>query len=402
MGQIGPIGLPGPSGMKGGFGDKGEPGMCPATCDTSPTEDPFIGVKGNGGGGDGAAAGERIKGARGEKGELGPSGPQGRVGPQGPEGKQGIQGDAGQAGQSGRDGKQGNPGNPGNYGLPGMKGASGRSGIDGSKGQKGEGGRDGKPGGTGSCGGDCGFQEFPCTCDTHIIARHSQTDRVPSCPPNWVELYSGYSLVYFESQGYGLNQDLGGVGSCMEEFQVMPFLQCGSRNVCQHGSRTDKSFWLTTNGQDDIKAMAPLKTEEDILPYISRCAVCSGTQYSMARHSYSNEIPECPANWERLWAGYSYLMVTGGGGVGGGQDLGSVGSCMENFFLPSFIECVGRGMCSYYVNNLDYWLAAKKDPIPGMFGMGRIYNGLDEIQNEGLSRCAVCAKKLPSRKKRFL
>ena len=277
-------------------------------------------------------------------------------------------------------------------GVPGTKGATGSPGFNGEKGQKGNTGEAGKDGRDGICKGGCGGADDAIYKDFHVIARHSQTDTAPECPSKWVKMYEGYSLVYFESQGYGLAQDLGSIGSCMETFQVMPFLQCGSRNMCQHGQRTDKSFWLTTNGQDDVKAMAPLKTEEDILPYISRCTVCSGYQYVIARHSYTNELPNCPSNWESLWEGYSYIMVTGGGGVGGGQDLGSPGSCMEEFFLPSFIECVGRGMCSYYVNNLDYWLAAKKDPMPGMFGMGRIYNGLDQIQSQGLSRCRVCAK----------
>ena len=309
-------------------------------------------------------------GVKGEKGIPGEPGPPGQLSGEGGV-QQAVKGEKGDAGLNGA------PGIPGDPGLPGLKGSMGLNGIDGMKGEKGE--------AAGCCGTNQGG-------DFHVLARHSQSSSPPKCPSNWVKLYEGYSLVYFESQGFALPQDLGSVGSCMETFQVMPFLQCGRRNMCQHGQRTDKSFWLTTNDEDDVKAMTPLKTEEDILPYISRCSVCSGSQYIMARHSYSNELPDCPSNWESLWEGYSYVMVTGGGGIGGGQDLGSPGSCMEEFFLPSFIECVGRGMCSYYVNNLDYWLAARKDPIPGMFGMGRIYSGLDEIQSQGLSRCRVCAR----------
>lgn len=378
-------------------GTSGADGVCKATCTDGVIDEEEIG-------GEEDAAGRPIgrPGVKGDTGGLGPQGPKGDSGQNGADGGAGRDGRDGPRGQTGEQGARGQAGNPGMQGIPGLKGIPGRAGTPGFKGQKGQGGKDGKPGIDGSCKGSCtAGQDNPCTCDTHVLVRHSQTDVEPGCPNGWLEMYAGYSLVYFESQGYGLAQDLGGVGSCMEKFQVMPFLQCASRNVCRHGQRTDKSFWLTTNSQNDIKAMAPLKTEDDIIPYISKCTVCQGTQYVLARHSYTNEVPQCPSGWESLWSGYSYLMVTGGGGVGGGQDLGSPGSCMEKFFLPSFIECVGRGMCSYYVNNLDYWLAAKKDPIPGMFGMGAIYNGLDDIQNEGLSRCAVCAKTRPA-KKRFL
>ena len=66
---------------------------------------------------------------------------------------------------------------------------------------------------------------------------------------------------------------------------------------------------------------------------------------------------------------------------------------MENFFLPSFIECLGRGTCAYYINNLDYWLAQNTDLTqPGMWGMGNVYSGIEDILDHGVSRCVVCAR----------
>ena len=87
------------------------------------------------------------------------------------------------------------------------------------------------------------------------------------------------------------------------------------------------------------------------------------------------------------------LQVTTSGVSGSGQDLASTGSCLENFHLPAFIECLGRGTCAYYISNLDYWLAQNPDMTqPGMWGMGNVYSGLEEIIDHGVARCVVCAR----------
>jgi len=132
---------------------------------------------------------------------------------------------------------------------------------------------------------------------------------------------------------------------------------------------------------------------DEIQDHISRCRVCVGTKYVLTRHSFTGEKPECPNNFHEVWNGYSYLMVTSSGTSGGGQDLASSGSCLENFHLPTFIECLGRGTCAYYINNLDYWLAQNPDITqPGMWGMGNVYSGLDDILEQGVARCTVCAR----------
>ena len=87
------------------------------------------------------------------------------------------------------------------------------------------------------------------------------------------------------------------------------------------------------------------------------------------------------------------LQVTSSGVSGGGQDLASSGSCLQQFHLPTFIECLGRGTCAYYINNLDYWLGQNPDITqPGMWGMGNVYSGLDEILDQGVARCTVCTR----------
>jgi len=172
----------------------------------------------------------------------------------------------------------------------------------------------------------------------------------------------------------------------------VPFMQCSSSDVCRHGVRTDKSFWLAVDAEADY-TVKPMTSIDEIEQHISRCTVCLGTQYILARHSFTDVAPECPEDFSPLWQGYSYVMVTSSGVSGGGQDLASSGSCLENFYLPTFIECLGRGACAYYINNLDYWLAQNPDMTqPGMWGMGNVYSGLDEILDQGVARCTVCAR----------
>jgi len=43
----------------------------------------------------------------------------------------------------------------------------------------------------------------------YIIARHSQSDRIPSCPRGSVKLWDGYSLLHTEDDGRTSAQDLG-------------------------------------------------------------------------------------------------------------------------------------------------------------------------------------------------
>ena len=213
-------------------------------------------------------------------------------------------------------------------------------------------------------------------------------------------------------------------------------MQCSSSDVCRHGVRTDKSFWLAAGGEADY-TVKPMTSIDEIEQHISRCTVCLGTQYILARHSFTDVAPECPEDFSPLWEGYSYVMVsfnflilfscqiffllfsnmaiitrrprkrdyitfrltpctsqvTSSGVSGGGQDLASSVSCLESFNLPTFIECLGRGTCAYYINNLDYWLAQNPDMTqPGMWGMGNVYSGLDEILDQGVARCTVCAR----------
>lgn len=85
----------------------------------------------------------------------------------------------------------------------------------------------------------------------------------------------------------------------------MPFAYCNINQVCYYASRNDKSYWLSSAAP---LPMMPL-SEEEIQPYISRCAVCEAPAQAVAVHSQDQSIPPCPMNWRSLWIGYSFLMV---------------------------------------------------------------------------------------------
>lgn len=94
-------------------------------------------------------------------------------------------------------------------------------------------------------------------------------------------------------------------GSCLPVFNTMPFAYCNINQVCYYASRNDKSYWLASAA---ALPTAPL-AEEEIRPYISRCAVCEAPAQAVALHSQDQDIPPCPLNWRSLWIGYSFLMV---------------------------------------------------------------------------------------------
>lgn len=55
--------------------------------------------------------------------------------------------------------------------------------------------------------------------------------------------------------------------------------------------------------------MMPVR-EEEVKKHISRCSVCEVRAQVIAVHSQSNALPDCPTNWDPLWQGYSFLMVS--------------------------------------------------------------------------------------------
>lgn len=273
----------------------------------------------------------------------------------------------------GEQGQNSPPGPPGPPGDPGLQGEEGLSGPQGPPGPL------GNPGPPGTCGKySPGF----------LLVMHSQSTAVPVCPQDMTQLWSGYSLLYFEGQEKAHNQDLGLAGSCLPMFSTMPFTYCNLDGVCHYASRNDKSYWLSTTA---AIPMMPV-SEEQIRPYISRCAVCEAPSLAVAVHSQDQSIPQCPQGWRSLWIGYSFLMHTASGDEGGGQSLVSPGSCLEDFRSAPFIECHGaRGTCHYHSNKYSFWLTVIK--LEGQFQNPQSETLKEEHQKRWrVSRCQVCMK----------
>uniref|UniRef100_A0A8C8RBS9 Collagen IV NC1 domain-containing protein n=1 Tax=Pelusios castaneus TaxID=367368 RepID=A0A8C8RBS9_9SAUR len=417
----------GPSGFDGRKGQRGKPG-------TSEVIDPE-GFRGNAGDpGDEGERGSTVDGAPGLPGIAGLAGQKGvpgdtRYGPPG------IPGNRGLPGLPGSQGVRGDPGAPGLQGTsqisivfkgetwceiggPGIRGIPGFPGKDGLPGtQKGEPGDNGQigfpglPGHPGLAGfrGNIGFQgqegdqvsppgqtgipgpPGPATiaASGFLLVLHSQSDKEPFCPEGMPRLWTGYSLLYLEGQEKAHNQDLGLAGSCLPVFSTMPFAYCSINQVCYYASRNDKSYWLSSAAP---LPMMPL-SEDEIQPYISRCAVCEASAQAVAVHSQDQSIPPCPLNWRSLWIGYSFLMHTGSGDQGGGQSLMSPGSCLEDFRSAPFIECQGqRGTCHFFANEYSFWLTTVRPELQFAFApLSETFKEGQE-QRKTISRCQVCMK----------
>uniref|UniRef100_A0A3B3RNK4 Collagen IV NC1 domain-containing protein n=1 Tax=Paramormyrops kingsleyae TaxID=1676925 RepID=A0A3B3RNK4_9TELE len=428
MGVVGSTGFQGPSGSFGVPGFTGAKGahvqyMLNILCDSG-----FPGKLG-------APGIPGLKGERGDPGLLGPQGiistekgPKGEPGAPGPAGVKGAPGNPGSPGLPGQPGASGfkgekgdpgppggNPGQPGFPGIPGIKGqpgAPGLPGLPGSPGEKGNPGFHGTPGAAGLKGdagfpGQHGFPGLPghpgpdglqgppglpgSSSSAHgfLMTRHSQSTEDPSCPDGTIFLYHGYSLLYVQGNERAHGQDLGAAGSCLRRFSPMPFMFCNINNVCNLASRNDYSYWLSTPHPMPAN-MAPV-TGENIKPFVSRCAVCEAPTMVVALHSQSIQLPPCPANWETLWIGYSFMMHTSSGAAGSGQALVSPGSCLEDFRASPFIECHGRGTCNYYSNSYSFWLATVDDLEMFSKPQGETLK-VGNLQTR-VSRCVVCMKR---------
>jgi len=224
-----------------------------------------------------------------------------------------------------------------------------------------------------------------------LITRHSQEQIPPECPPNTIKLWDGYSLLYFSGNEKSHQQDLGSAGSCLKFFSVMPFIRCDINNVCNFAQNNDLSYWLSTT----LPIPKAPMVGQDIKQYISRCSVCEAPSNVIAVHSQTENIPNCPANWVRLWDGYSFVMHRGSGAEGGGQSLQSPGSCLEGFRTTPFIECNAMGKCQFTAQKISFWLSVLADY--DQFNMPRMITTEEASKRQKISRCRVCMKNSSSK-----
>jgi len=201
-------------------------------------------------------------------------------------------------------------------------------------------------------------------------------------------MWVGYSLLHFMGNAKAHGQDLGAPGSCLLKFSTMPFLFCNLNEVCDYASRSDYSYWLST--EEPMPMMMTPIPAVDMHRYISRCAVCEAPTRVIAVHSQSMSIPPCPNGWEELWIGYSFIMHTDAGAEGGGQSLVSPGSCLQDFRPTPFIECHGTGRCNYFTTAYSYWLATIEDR--DQFRKPRQQTLKGNTLQSRISRCSVCIR----------
>uniref|UniRef100_A0A3B3TQ42 Collagen IV NC1 domain-containing protein n=1 Tax=Poecilia latipinna TaxID=48699 RepID=A0A3B3TQ42_9TELE len=118
-----------------------------------------------------------------------------------------------------------------------------------------------------------------CEAPAMVIAIHSQTIQIPSCPANWRSLWIGYSFMMHTSAGAeGSGQALASPGSCLEDFRSTPFIECHGRGSCNYFSNS-YSFWLATVEKLDMfkKPQSETLKAGNLLTRVSRCVVCMKT-----------------------------------------------------------------------------------------------------------------------------
>jgi len=118
-----------------------------------------------------------------------------------------------------------------------------------------------------------------CEKPAPVLVRHNMTPSPtpPVCPDGWKKLWDGYSFAGgYIGSGYESGQRLGDPGSCLETFTPIPVIECGTADgsrgdLCDHITTGNFAMWLTTSklGSGAITGI------ENIIPYISRCTVCS-------------------------------------------------------------------------------------------------------------------------------
>lgn len=116
-----------------------------------------------------------------------------------------------------------------------------------------------------------------CETPSNVIAVHSQTVEIPTCPNGWFSLWTGYSFAMHTAAGaQGGGHPLASSGSCLEDFRSTPFIECnGARGTC-HYFANSLSFWLTNieESQQFTRPISQTLKSLNLRSRVSRCNVC--------------------------------------------------------------------------------------------------------------------------------
>ncbi|KAI2527248.1 collagen type IV alpha 3 chain, partial [Homo sapiens] len=106
--------------------------------------------------------------------------------------------------------------------------------------------------------------------------------------------------------------------------------------------------------------------------------------FVFTRHSQTTAIPSCPEGTVPLYSGFSFLFVQGNQRAHG-QDLGTLGSCLQRFTTMPFLFCNVNDVCNFASrNDYSYWLST---PALMPMNMAPITGRALEPY---ISRCTVC------------
>uniref|UniRef100_A0A8C6WBW3 Collagen, type IV, alpha 3 n=1 Tax=Nannospalax galili TaxID=1026970 RepID=A0A8C6WBW3_NANGA len=106
--------------------------------------------------------------------------------------------------------------------------------------------------------------------------------------------------------------------------------------------------------------------------------------FVFTRHSQTTAAPSCPEGTQPLYSGFSLLFVQGNERAHG-QDLGTLGSCLQRFTTMPFLFCNVNRVCNFASrNDYSYWLST---PAPMPTDMAPITGKALEPY---ISRCTVC------------
>jgi collagen type IV alpha len=115
-----------------------------------------------------------------------------------------------------------------------------------------------------------------CESPTPVFAVHSQSQRVPTCPDGYDQLWTGYSFVFTSADGgRGDQQSLQSPGSCLEKYHDRPYFHCKDHSHCNYYPNM-MTFYLATLDDTTGFEKTKLRTLKagTQRQYVSRCAVC--------------------------------------------------------------------------------------------------------------------------------
>lgn len=124
-----------------------------------------------------------------------------------------------------------------------------------------------------------------CETKTRVIALHSQSMTIPTCPDGWEEIWFGYSFMAstIDNNG-GVGQNLISPGSCLEEFRTQPVIECHGHGRCNYYDGLS-SFWMSTIEEAEQFTKPKQQTlKADHTSRVSRCSVCRKS-YRVREHS---------------------------------------------------------------------------------------------------------------------